>query len=197
MPAVEAAKFGLREIHAIARERSSRWVAELAALWLHLLGDEVPGSAELSPPYRDQCEGRWREAAAGWEALGLPYEQALALGEGDEAAQRLALKIFDHLGAAPAAARLRRQLRAQGVRAITRGPIAKTRANPIGLTHRQVQVLGLIDEGLTNTEIADRLCISAKTAEHHVSAVMGRFEATTRQAAAAAARHRGLLGAKK
>jgi DNA-binding NarL/FixJ family response regulator len=51
----------------------------------------------------------------------------------------------------------------------------------------------LVDEGLSNSEIARRLCISAKTAEHHVSAIMARLEAPTRQQAAAAARSRGLL----
>jgi DNA-binding NarL/FixJ family response regulator len=56
-----------------------------------------------------------------------------------------------------------------------------------------VEVLGLVDEGLSNTEIARRLCISAKTAEHHVSAIMARLDASTRQQAAAAARARGLL----
>jgi DNA-binding NarL/FixJ family response regulator len=47
---------------------------------------------------------------------------------------------------------------------------------------------------LSNIEIASRLCISAKTAEHHVSAIMARLEVPTRLEAAAAARHRGLLG---
>jgi DNA-binding NarL/FixJ family response regulator len=42
-------------------------------------------------------------------------------------------------------------------------------------------------------EIADRLCISAKTAEHHVSAVILRLDVGTRQEAAAAARSRGVL----
>jgi DNA-binding NarL/FixJ family response regulator len=43
-------------------------------------------------------------------------------------------------------------------------------------------------------EIAGRLCISAKTAEHHVSAIMARLDAPTRQDAVLAARGRGLLG---
>ena len=118
----------------------------------------------------------------------------MALGSGDEEAQRQALEIFDRLGAVPAAARLRREMRAGGARAIPRGPTAGTRANAAGLTRRQVQVLALVDEGLSNSEIARRLCISAKTAEHHVSAIMDRLEAPTRGAAAAAARSRGLLG---
>jgi DNA-binding NarL/FixJ family response regulator len=52
----------------------------------------------------------------------------------------------------------------------------------------------LVDAGLSNTEIAGRLCISAKTAEHHVSAIMARLDAPTRQEAALTARARGLLG---
>ena len=159
-----------------------------------MLGESVAATAAFASPFREHCEGSWREAAAGWKVLGRPYEQALALSGGDDAAQRQALEIFDRLGAGPAAVRLRRQMRAGGARAVPRGPIAVTRANSAGLTRRQLQVLGLVDEGLSNTEIASRLCISAKTAEHHVSAIMGRLDAPTRQAAAAAARNRGLLG---
>ncbi len=190
----DAARSTLRNVHALAVERNALWVVEDAALWLHLLGEEVPGKGNLSPPFNDHCEGRWREASAGWQALGRPYEQALALSGGDDPAQRVALDMFDRLGAGPAAARLRRQMRANGARAIPRGPLARTRANPAGLTARQAQVLSLVDEGLSNTEIADRLCISAKTAEHHVSAIMARLEAPTRQLAASAARSLGLLG---
>jgi DNA-binding CsgD family transcriptional regulator len=184
----------LREVHALAEERKSRWVVEDSAIWLYMLGQPVAGTAGFPTPIREHCEGRWREAAAGWRALGRPYEEALASSGGDDAAQREALEIFDRLGAVPAAARLRRQMRAGGARAVPRGPIGVTRANSAGLTRRQVQVLGLVDEGLSNAEIASRLFISAKTAEHHVSAIMARLDASTRQEAAAAARHRGLLG---
>ncbi len=192
-----AAKSTLRKVHALAVQRNALWIVEDAALWLHQLGDDVSGKGGLSPPFNDHCEGRWREAASGWRARGRPYEQALALSGGDDAAQRVALEMFDRLGAGPAAVRLRRQMRANGARAIPRGPLARTRANPAGLTARQTQVLSLVDEGLSNTEIADRLCISAKTAEHHVSAIMARLEAPTRQRAASAARSLGLLGGAK
>ena len=57
--------------------------------------------------------------------------------------------------------------------------------------------MALLGDGLTNPEIADRLCISAKTAEHHVSAIMARFEAGTRRQAIDAARKLGLLDAAK
>jgi len=193
-PAIDEARSLLREVYTLAEERHSRWAAEDSALWLYMLGESVAGTARFPTPFREHCEGRWHEAAAGWRALGRPYEEAMALSGGDDAAQRQALEIFDRLGAVPAAARLRRQMRASGVRAVPRGPIGVTRANSAGLTRRQVQVLGLVDEGLSNTEIASRLCISTKTAEHHVSAIMARLDAPTRQEAAAAARNRGLLG---
>jgi DNA-binding CsgD family transcriptional regulator len=193
-PAADEARSLLREVHTQAMERNSAWVAEESALWLHMLGEPVGGMAGFATPFREHCEGRWQEAAAGWRALGRPYEEALALSEGDGAAQRQALEIFDRLGAAPAAARLRRQMRAGGARAVPRGPHALTRANSAGLTRRQVQVLALVDEGLSNTEIAARLYISAKTAEHHVAAIMARLDAPTRQKAVVEARQRGLLG---
>jgi DNA-binding CsgD family transcriptional regulator/tetratricopeptide (TPR) repeat protein len=191
--AVREAKSLLREVSRIARERKAQWVAEEVALWLYMLGEPVTAAAKFAKPFRDHCDGRWESAAAGWRSLGRPYGEALALCGGDEAAQRQALEIFDRLGAVPAAARMRRQLRAGGSRAVPRGPIAGTRANAAGLTRRQAQVLGLVGEGLSNAEIARRLCISAKTAEHHVSAIMARLEVTTRQEATAAARARGLL----
>ncbi|HEY4340665.1 MAG TPA: AAA family ATPase [Steroidobacteraceae bacterium] len=187
----------LQEVYALARERDASWVAEDMALWLHLLGDGVAGTAELLTPYRDHCEGRWKEAAIGWKRVGRPYEEALALSEGDDAAQRAAIAALDRLGAAPAAARVRRQLRSSGAVAIPRGPIARTRANAAGLTRRQIEVLVLVDQGLSNVEIADRLCISAKTAEHHVSAIIARLEVGTRRNAAQAARSLGLLAEHK
>jgi DNA-binding CsgD family transcriptional regulator len=193
-PAADEARSLLREVHTQAVERNSHWVAEDSALWLYMLDESVTGTAELGASFREHCEGRWQEAAAGWRELGRPYEEALALSGGDDAAQRQALEIFDRLGGVPAAARLRRQMRTGGARAVPRGPIAGTRANSAGLTRRQVQVLHLVNEGLSNPEIAGRLCISVKTAEHHVSAIMGRLDATTRQKAVVEARQRGLLG---
>ena len=192
-PVVREAKCLLNEVRALAEQRHASWVAEDAALWLYMLGEPAGETAKFASPFREHCEGRWETAADSWRMRGRPYEEALALCGGDEDAQRQALEIFDRLGAAPAAARVRKHLRAGGSRAVPRGPIAGTRANAAGLTRRQVEVLGLVGEGLSNTEIARRLCISAKTAEHHVSAIMARLDAPTRQKAAAAARARGLL----
>lgn len=173
------------------------WHIADTALWLTILGEpaNVPDStlSRLQPAHRLHISGAWREAAAAWADLGCPYEQAIALSMHDEAAQREALAIFDSLGAAPAAARLRKSMRDRGVESIPRGPIAQTRINPAGLTRRQLQVLELVAEGLTNGEIAERLSIAPKTTEHHVSALMAQLGATTRRQAARIARERGFL----
>ena len=175
------------------------WNLAETALWLSILGEPVPLPAEtrrrLREPYLAHITGSWREAAQSWEALGCPYEQAIALTAGDEAARRAAIVIFDRVGAAPAAARLRRELRASGARAIPRGPISKTRSSPAGLTGRQAEVFVLLIKGLSNAQIARRLHRSTKTVEHHVSAIIAKLDVATRGEAIHAARERGLLDA--
>lgn len=179
------------------RGQGQSWSIADTALWLKILGEPVSLPIEITnhlrPAARAHIEGRWLDAAKAWGDTGCPYERAIALSMGDEAAQRDALAIFDALGAAPAAASLRRQMRASGVKAVPRGPIAQTRASPAGLTRRQAQVLTLLAQDLTNGQIAEKLFISEKTAEHHVGAIMARLGANTRHEAAKEARKRGLL----
>ena len=56
--------------------------------------------------------------------------------------------------------------------------------HPGGLTGREVEVLRLAAMGLTTREIADRLYISPKTADHHIQHVYTKIEVSTRAAAA-------------
>jgi len=91
-------------------------------------------------------------------------------------------------------ARLTRQrLRALGVRSIPAGPRSATRGDPLGLTRREREVLEEICAGQTNAAIAAKLFISAKTVDHHVSAVLAKLGAPNRNAAAAQAAKLGLL----
>ena len=95
------------------------------------------------------------------------------------------------MDAAGAAARVRATLRAAGMPA-GRGPRATTRANPAGLTERQLDVLELISEGLTNAQIAERLVLSVRTVDHHVAAVLDKLGVPSRHEAAGAARRLGV-----
>ncbi|MGX9142733.1 helix-turn-helix transcriptional regulator [Mesorhizobium sp. 128a] len=168
--------------------------AELAAWRRMLAPDQDPGDISgMAEPYRLLLAGDWQAAAALWDELHAPYERALVLTQGDEEAQRTALEIFERLGARPVAQHVRETMRRNGVNNIARGPRRSTRANLAGLTLRQMQVLQLIERGLSNKRIAEQLTISPKTVDHHVSAVLGKLDAVSRGEATAAARDSGLL----
>ncbi len=148
--------------------------------------------AGCPPAWAAGIEGDWRAAAAAWQEAGDPYEAALELAESGEAdATGEALRILEGLRAEPAAALVRERLRAMGA-PVPRGPRAVTRSNPAGLTPRQLAVLALLREGMTNAEIADRLVLSVRTVDHHVAAVLDKLGVRSRREAAAAAQELGV-----
>jgi DNA-binding CsgD family transcriptional regulator/tetratricopeptide (TPR) repeat protein len=143
-------------------------------------------------PWAAGLRGDWRAAADGWAGARDPYEQALELTEsGDQPTVAEGLRILDAMDAAGAAARARATLRAAGMPA-GRGPRATTRANPFGLTERQLDVLELLSEDLTNAQIAERLVLSVRTVDHHVAAVLEKLGVPSRHEAAGAAREHGV-----
>ena len=144
-------------------------------------------------PHDLSIRGHWREAAHAWERLGCPYERAEALAEGDVAAMEEALQAFLALSAVAPADRVRQELRRMGVTRMKRGPRPSTRAHPAGLTQRETEILGLLALRLSNPAIGTRLFVSAKTVEHHVSAILAKLEVATREEAVAEAVRRGWL----
>ena len=80
-----------------------------------------------------------------------------------------------------------------GVKGTPRGPRKETKSNAAGLTARQMDVLELVVEGLTNAEIGERLFVSPKTVDHHVSALLMKLDVPSRKDAALIARERGLV----
>ncbi len=178
---------------ALALQRESRWVVDELACWRWRAGvhEKLPrGSA--ATPYAQTIAGEWRRAAELWRSLGCPYESALALADGDEDALRRSHAELRALGAGPAAAIVARRMRKRGVRGAARGPRARTRDNPAGLTARELEVLALVADGLRNAQIAARLIVSEKTVDHHVSAILRKLDVRTRGEAGVEARRRGL-----
>jgi DNA-binding NarL/FixJ family response regulator len=64
---------------------------------------------------------------------------------------------------------------------------------PHGLTEREVDVLRLVAEGLSNREIGERLFISSNTAANHVRSILIKTDAPNRTKAAVFATEHGLL----
>lgn len=176
----------------LAVQQRHTWVAGELAFWRWQAGDALTEVDGLAEPYCLQITGDWRAAADAWQRLGCPYEMARALIAGDDGARREALEILQRLGARGVASRLARELRAGGRVPVPRGPFPTTRANPFGLTARQVDILALIGDNLTNAEIASRLGISAKTVDHHVGAVLAKLGVHSRKAAAVLALEQGV-----
>jgi DNA-binding CsgD family transcriptional regulator/tetratricopeptide (TPR) repeat protein len=174
------------------RSRYRSWVVAEIDYQLRLAGIPSMPADSCPQPFALQFAGQWREAAEAWRALGCPYEEARALAEGDTQAQRSALAEFERLGAAPMAERLRRQLRDSGVRGMPRGQRASTQANPHALTEREIEVLRLLCDGLRNAQIAERLCRSVRTVDHHVAAIFAKLGVSTRTEAMAAALAAGI-----
>jgi DNA-binding CsgD family transcriptional regulator/tetratricopeptide (TPR) repeat protein len=106
-----------------------------------------------------------------------PYETAVVGGD---------VAALDALGATRAADAAR-------CAAGLRGPRPATRANPAGLTSREVEVLTLVARDLSNKQIAAELVVSKRTVDHHVAAILRKLRVRTRGEATAQAVRVGAL----
>ena len=166
-----------------------------------------PHSCEAEPLRRASADGAagtqpavelLDEAVAVFARLGFPLEEgrarlALASARAAEGsplappAARAACDTFERLGArrdADEAAALLRDLGGSGRSAV--------RGERDELTAREREVLALVASGLSNGEIAERLVIAPKTAEHHVGKVLAKLGVRSRAEAAAHAVREGL-----
>ena len=153
----------------------------------------APSSRRARPTARRRIwSGRSRRLAD----LELPLEacrsrlllaRAIAASEPEAAIAeaRGALAGLEALGAARDADAAAAFLRTLGVKAARSGP------RGVGvLTKRELEVLALLGEGLSNPQMAERLFLSRKTVENHVASVLSKLELSGRaEAAAYAVRH--------
>ena len=176
-----------RAAYDMAVSKAHPWVTGELAFWRWRAGDNFSPPTWLAKPFALQIGGDWRGAVEEWERRGCPYEQAMALMDGDEISRLTALKIFERLGAYPAAEKLKQMLRKRGMRSIPRGPRPATRENPFGLTAREIEVLAFIVQGFSNHAIANKLSLSTRTVEHHAASILQKMQVQSRNEAVALA----------
>jgi DNA-binding CsgD family transcriptional regulator len=165
-------------------EMHSAWLWHAEAALLEIAGDHASAVAR----YRDSLAAERPPRGAAWRSdahLGLA-RCLLALGD-DAAARAEATNALALLDRWPG----RRRVRAE---ALVRRLTASGGPSEGGeLTNRELEVVRLIGDGLTNRQIADELYISVRTAAVHVSNILAKTGAASRTEAAAWARRKGLL----
>ena len=185
---IELAREQLEALSELDSANTRNWDYSELSVWRKRIGVGGDPPTSQTRPWTTELAGDLLGAADHWERLGLPYEAGLALAqvEGDEAAAALgrAVELLESIEARKAAAFARRRAQELGVLArlpkTRRGPYARARQHPLGLTSSEQQVLGLIAEGRSNKDIARQLDRSPRTVEHQVSAVLGKFSARNR-----------------
>ena len=178
----------------LALRRRAPWIVGELACWRRRAGVREELSLDVPDPWAAELSGDFRRAAECWLALDAPYDAALALaGGGREDVLLRAADELRKLDARPAAAIVDRRLRKRGIRGLPRGPRPSTAENPAGLTVREMEVLALVTEGLRNSEIAERLVVSRRTVDHHVSAILRKLSVRTRSQAGVEALRLGLV----
>jgi ATP/maltotriose-dependent transcriptional regulator MalT len=148
----------------------------------------------------DEAERHLKEALILADACRAPYERALtllAMAERDaamhEPEQALPLLeearvICERLGAQPPLAR------ADTLATRLSSEPARTSPYPGGLSAREVEVLRLVAQGLTNPQVAERLFLSPRTVEQHLRSIYNKLGVSTRAAATAFAYEHHLAG---
>jgi DNA-binding CsgD family transcriptional regulator len=153
------------------------WNRGSIATWL--AADVEVDLGSLAPPYALERAGDWEGAAEVWRQVGSPFEQALALARsGRKESLSEAVRCFERVGAEAAADRARILLRTRGWSVPRTTSAAR---HPDGLTARETEVHALLREGLSDAEIAERLVISRRTAEHHVASILAKTGASSRR----------------
>jgi ATP/maltotriose-dependent transcriptional regulator MalT len=159
--------------------------------------DLAEGTLEAARGNHDRARALLEDAVDHFQRCGAPFEAALAqielatsllaLGRMDHA-KREAAAVLDcllELGASAEAERARRILEASA-RDDGRSPFPE-------VTPRELEVLRLLAEGLTNEQIAEQLVVSEHTVHHHVTSIKRKLDLPSRTAAAAYAFRHGLL----
>ncbi|SFR39921.1 regulatory protein, luxR family [Microbacterium azadirachtae] len=177
---------------ALALAHDEEWATGELAWWRMLGGASHAGARRMAEPFALMLVGD-RRAIGMWTERDCPIWAAYAaMLDPDASIAHQAVRALDGIGAAAATEALLRTRRERGL-VLPRRPRAQARGNPAQLTARELEVLGLLGEGLSTPEIAERLILSRRTVEHHIAAVLRKLGEPTRGRAVAAASRQGLL----
>ena len=187
---VERAATAAADLDSIARALSTELMkGYCAAAHGHVARER--GDFETARAQFEQAIALFTTSHAPFESAHARVDLALvlrAMGEPDaaEIEARAALAGFTKLGAMDGVERARR-----AGDATTRAAAAADPAT-LPLSDREREVLALVAQGLSNSEIADRLHLSTHTVKRHIANILGKLDLPTRAAAAALAVRHGL-----
>jgi ATP/maltotriose-dependent transcriptional regulator MalT len=188
-----------------AAEESRAELAELAARAdttpLRALASMAAGHVAAGQGQTDQSRQHFEDAVDGFLRSGAPFEVARArlelahalagLRRTEAAAQEAgrALELLSELKAERELARAREILESVSAEPPPSGP--SPAAGP--LTKREIEVLRLVADGLTNQQIAERLFLSDHTVHRHLTNILNKLSVGSRAAAVARAAREGFL----
>lgn len=179
-----AAQLAANEMSTISASHSTDTLTAIAA--------HARGQVHLAEERPEEALAAFRRAKELWSQLDAPYETARArtgvaracrmLGDGETATLESgeALALFTDLGA---------ELDAEAARQL----LTDRPGEDSLLTPRELEVLGLVADGLTNREVAAQLVLSERTVDRHVSNILTKLGVSSRTAATAYAYEHGLL----
>jgi LuxR family maltose regulon positive regulatory protein len=191
----QEARATLAALEEIAGRVGTQPMAASALLAGGLLAAADGAHARARAAFEDAIE-HFRRSGASFELARCRFElgrSLAALGERDAADAELheAAQVFERLGSGrylEASAALRRELHQAAVEPGTGGKASTSR-----LTRREIEVLRLVAEGLSNQKIAECLVVSEFTVKRHVANLLAKLSLPSRAAAAAHAAREGLL----
>ncbi len=153
---------------------AARWAHDMIARWAAPASNRV-GQAYLALVDAIALDARppkaarpARAAAEVFHAAGLPYYEALALERCGK--QKQALDIYRRIGDERDARRLAAEI----------DPMNRRGRRAAELTARESEIADLIAEGNSNHAIAEKLVLSQRTVETHVTSIFSKLEISTR-----------------
>ena len=155
-----------------------------------LIATDAPGASGFAAAARDALDGAGMVLDGARAAL-VNASALAARGDRDQASAQAqaAQSVFESCGAGPfarQAASLRRRIAARGSRGRPARDNTAGRTVMSGLTRREQQVASLVSQGLTNRRIAQRLHVTDKTIEMHLSNIFAKLGVSSRTETAAA-----------